>query len=155
MKFEELTSTVKENLLMETAMRIQEIFSDLYVSRKLDYKIIDDEDSLERLRLFAKWARGFEQTYHNTQEYDDDWIDLTDKVFTKMIINRYGITYRVTVSSFEYRTIDVKAGSANEAEKTIDKIIEEKGEEYVKKLATPYESGSYVVENEAFIVYER
>lgn len=62
--------------------------------------------------------------------------------------------YRVTIASFQYRTIDIRASSANKAEQIVQSEIE-KDEEYVNNhCPSPYEYGSYVVENEAFEVDE-
>lgn len=75
-KFDIVTGEVRENLLMETAMSIMEIYRDM-LSRK---EISSDElDSIALLQLFCDWAREFENTYFGTDEYEDDYLSLVDE----------------------------------------------------------------------------
>ena len=79
---------VKENLLMETAMRIQELFDDM--SNQFNPDKVDEIDSIERFQIFCDMARKFENDYYGTEEYDSDWISLTDEVFTKQLKEMFG-----------------------------------------------------------------
>ena len=79
---------VKENLLMETAMRIQELFCDM--SNQFNPDKVDEIDSIERFQIFCDMARKFEKKYYGTEEYDSDWISLTDEVFTKQLKEMFG-----------------------------------------------------------------
>ena len=79
---------VKENLLMETAMRIQELFDDM--SNQFNPDKVDEIDSIERFQIFRDMARKFENDYYGTEEYDSDWISLTDEVFTKQLKEMFG-----------------------------------------------------------------
>lgn len=77
--FEKLEPDVKENLLMETAMRIQETFDDMFYDNQLNHCNIAAEGSLERLLIFRGWAREFEDQYCNTDKYNDDFLWLSSE----------------------------------------------------------------------------
>lgn len=67
----------KEILLMETAMRIQEVFDDLWYTHRVSPKIIDYYGMAERYNLFCDWAIVFENKYCGTERYSDDWLELS------------------------------------------------------------------------------
>lgn len=70
---------VQENLLMETAMRIQEVFDEMWFSQHVNPDKIDATDSIERLQIFRDWAREFEDKYRDTERYEDDFIGLSEE----------------------------------------------------------------------------
>lgn len=70
---------VQENLLMETAMRIQEVFDEMWFSQHVNPDKIDATDSIERLQIFRDWAREFENKYRDTERYKDDFIGLSEE----------------------------------------------------------------------------
>lgn len=91
--FSEVTGERRENLLMETAMTIQEIFDDMFYGRLLDYdKIVGNNmcDSFERLHLFRDWAREFENEFYSTERYEDDFFGLSNDYFVKKINEEFG-----------------------------------------------------------------
>ena len=83
-KFDSVTGEARENLLMETAMIIMEIYRDMLnrgdiSSEMWETKFCTGElDSIALLQLFRDWAREFENTYYNTDDYNDDYIGLID-----------------------------------------------------------------------------
>ena len=83
-KFDSVTGEARENLLMETAMSIMEIYRDMLnrgdiSSEMWETKFCTGElDSIALLQLFRDWAREFENTYYNTDDYNDDYIGLID-----------------------------------------------------------------------------
>lgn len=76
--FDQVTGIRRENLLMETAMKIQEVFDDMFYARLLDMGKVEESDEIERMNLFKLWTREFENCYHGTEEYDNDFISLLD-----------------------------------------------------------------------------
>ena len=70
---------VQENLLMETAMRIQEVFDDMWYTQHINPDITDYYGSMERYTLFCDWAREFEDKYRDTERYEDDFISLSEE----------------------------------------------------------------------------
>ena len=66
-KFEMLEASVKEALLMETAMAINEEI----LSRIIPDDWIVNLGWLERYKLCKEWAREFENAYYGTDEYDN------------------------------------------------------------------------------------
>ena len=67
----------RENLLMETAMRIQEVFDDMWYTQHVNPDITDYYGSMERYHLFCDWAREFEERYCDTERYTDDFLELS------------------------------------------------------------------------------
>lgn len=88
--FSEVSGEVRENLLMETAMRIQEIFDDMFYARLLDPEKVEHVGSIERSQSFRDWAREFEETYYGTEEYEDDFISLSDAYAVNKISEKFG-----------------------------------------------------------------
>lgn len=82
-----------ENALMETAMRIQEVFDDMSYSCHVNPDKVDNYEPLERLQLFAEWAREFEQLYIDDPGYTDNFIELTEQFATTKINNEFGIDF--------------------------------------------------------------
>lgn len=80
-----MSQVVRENLLMETAMRIQELFDDMCYANQFNPDKVDMIDSISRFNIFRDMSREFENDYYDTEEYNDDWIGLTDEVFTKKL----------------------------------------------------------------------
>lgn len=90
MTFAKTTGEYRENLLMETAMRIQEVFDDMYFAHHLNPDKLDMTGSIERLQIFRDWAREFENTYFDTAEYEDDFIGLSDEFAQQKIKEEWG-----------------------------------------------------------------
>ena len=81
----------EQRLLMETAMRIMEVFCDMWYAQWLiNPDKIDTYDFFERLQLFCDWAEEFEEKYRGTEEYEDDFIGLSDEFATKKLIETFG-----------------------------------------------------------------
>lgn len=88
--FDQVTGIQREDLLMETAMRVQEVFDDMFYARLLDYKKVEESDPIERFQLFKYWAREFENKYHGTEEYDTDFWNLSDDFFIEKMQPLFG-----------------------------------------------------------------
>ena len=80
----------QQNALMETAMRIMDIYDDLMIAHKLNPDKTDAMEYLEKLQLFIDWAREYEYEYCDTTDYMDNFYIHTDEVFTKKIIEKFG-----------------------------------------------------------------
>lgn len=59
--------------------------------------------------------------------------------------------YRVTLSSYQYHTVDVEANSPDEAEKIVNEKLRTNEYSLVQHYNT-YDEGTYVVEGEAYEV---
>ena len=88
--FEELSTVERESSLMFSAMRCQEIYEDLRSLNKINPYRIMDTDSIEQLRIFSEWTRDFETEYHGSEEYNFDYIGLTDRYFKEQIACKWG-----------------------------------------------------------------
>ena len=80
----------QENLLMETAMRIQEVFDDMWFSQHVNPDKVDETDTAERLQIFSDWSREFEDKYRDTERYEDDFIDLSQEFAEAKIKEVFG-----------------------------------------------------------------
>lgn len=80
---------LKENLLMETAMRIQEVFDDMWFSHHINPDKVDETDSMERLQIFKEWTREFEDKYRDTERYEEDFIELSREFAEEKIKERF------------------------------------------------------------------
>ena len=66
--FDKLDAEVKQNLLMETAMAIMEIYYTITMPNEITGAYWE-----ERYEIFRAWALEFENKYYGTPEYDDDY----------------------------------------------------------------------------------
>ena len=80
----------QENLLMETAMRIQEVFDDMWFSQHINPDKVDATDTIERLQIFRDWAREFEDKYYGTDRYEDDFLELSREFAEEKIKETFG-----------------------------------------------------------------
>lgn len=85
-KFLEMPAFFQQNALMETAMRIQDTADFLRYTGDIHI----DCDEMELLQEFAEMAREFEYKYYDTERYSSDFLKLTDEVFRKELIEKYG-----------------------------------------------------------------
>lgn len=76
----------QQTALMETAMRIQDTADFL----RYTGDIAIDEDEMKLLCIFTEMAREFEYKYYGTDRYTDDFLKLTDEVFRKELLEKYG-----------------------------------------------------------------
>ena len=60
---------------MEAAMRIQEVFDDMWYTQHVNPDITDYYGSAERYGIFLEWAREFEYRYYQTERYEHDWYE--------------------------------------------------------------------------------
>lgn len=86
-KFLEQTAYVQTNALMETAMRLQDIADFLRYTGDISIGY----NEMELLQIFRTMAREFEYKYYDTNRYQDDFIKLTDEVFRKELIEKFGV----------------------------------------------------------------
>ena len=80
----------QENLLMETAMRIQEVFDEMWFSQHVNPDKVDATDTIERLQIFRDWSREFEDKYRDTERYEEDFINLSQEFAEKKIKEVFG-----------------------------------------------------------------
>lgn len=85
-KFLEMTAYFQQTALMETAMRIQDTADFLRYTGDIHI----DEDEMELLQIFTDMAREFEYKYYGTDRYSSDYLKLTDEVFRKELLEKYG-----------------------------------------------------------------
>lgn len=85
-KFLEMSSHFQQTALMETAMRIQDTADFL----RYTGDIAINEDEMKLLQIFTDMAREFEYKYFGTDRYSSDFLKLTDEVFRKELLERYG-----------------------------------------------------------------
>lgn len=85
-KFLALDPLIQQNALMETAMRIQDTADFL----RFTGDITIDEDEMRLLQIFTEMAREFEYKYFGTDRYSIDFLKLTDDVFRKELLERFG-----------------------------------------------------------------
>lgn len=90
-KFKDLCQDTRETLLMETAMRIMEVFCDMQYACHVNPYKVDRVGSIERLYMFSQWAKEFEEKYYGTEEYEDDFLYLSDKYAQERINEEFGI----------------------------------------------------------------
>ena len=88
--FDMQLASLKENLLMETAMRIQEVFDDMWFSQHINPDKVDTTDTMERLQIFRDWARKFENKYYGTDRYEDDFLELSREFAEEKIKEVFG-----------------------------------------------------------------
>ena len=79
--FLSLSPEAQQNSLMETAMRIMDLYTGLYS---------DFTDYMEMLKTFRAWAREYEYEFYDTKEYNDFWLEHTEKVFTIKLKSEFG-----------------------------------------------------------------
>ena len=78
----------RENLLIENACCIFEIYDLLLTEGKLDKDVIDYIDSLYQYRCFADWAREFEDD--RVAEDNEDYLSAIKNFATEKILNEWG-----------------------------------------------------------------
>ena len=98
-KFDTITGVRRENLLMETAMNIMDTYHDMLnreeiSSEKWEAKLHWRIDSIALLQLFCDLAREFENTYYDTDEYNDDYISLVDAFATEKLKEEFRLSER-------------------------------------------------------------
>lgn len=93
-EFEKLDRAQRQQRLMETSMRIMEVFNDMYYSHQLNPDKIDYYGSLERLQLFAEWSKEFENKYYTEDDdakYNTDFIELSGEFAQEKLNEYFGI----------------------------------------------------------------
>lgn len=85
-RFLEQPAYFQQTALMETAMRIQDTADFLRYTGDISI----DCDEMELLCIFTEMAREFEYKYYGTDRYTDDFLKLTDEVFRKELLEKYG-----------------------------------------------------------------
>lgn len=85
-----LDAIMFQNSFMISAMRIMEVFCDMSFAHRLNPDKVDRIDSIERLQLFCDWTKEFEEEYHGTNEYEDDYIGLSDEFAQKKLLEEFG-----------------------------------------------------------------
>ena len=81
-KFLKMPETFKQNALMESAMRCQELLEDLRRNGTID---TTDMDSFSVWQTICDLSREFEYEYYDTDEYSSDFLDISDTFFTKRL----------------------------------------------------------------------
>ena len=86
-KFLKLSAEFQQDALMETAMRVQETSDYLRVQGRIDLSNWDEHKLLE---IYRNMAKDFEYMYFESYRYENDYINFTWEVFTKLLIERFG-----------------------------------------------------------------
>lgn len=85
-----LSPEVQQEKLMETAMRIMDIFCDMcYCNRFNPYKL-EMTEFMQKLDLFSGWAREYEYAYYESDLYTEFWLEHTETIFTKKLMDEFG-----------------------------------------------------------------
>ena len=78
------------NTLMETAIRIQGIFDYLLYKGELSLDKIGDIDWFEQANLVRGWAYEYEETYKDTDDYENNFLDHSQKFAERKIKEKFG-----------------------------------------------------------------
>ena len=81
---------VQENALMETAMRIMDIYDDMSYAHNLNPDKTDSVDFMKKLSVFRDWAREYEYKFYGTEGYETFWLESTENYFTPLLKKEYG-----------------------------------------------------------------
>lgn len=88
--FNMLDPKVRENALMETAMRIMDVYCDMVYAHRLNPYMCDNIDYMELLQKFCEWAREYELEYYDTPEYTCNYKEHTETVFSEKLLKEFG-----------------------------------------------------------------
>ncbi len=88
--FGKVNSEVRERALMETAMRIMDIYDEMVYSQHLNPDKLDSMDYMEKLQLFTTWALEYEEEFFGTQSYEELYLDHTEEIFTTKLKKEFG-----------------------------------------------------------------
>lgn len=76
-----LSKKEQEDKLMETSMRIMDLYTGLYT---------DFTDYMSMLSTFTSWAREYEYANYGKENYEAFWLEDTEKYFTPMLKEEFG-----------------------------------------------------------------
>jgi len=88
--FDKADSKRRERALMETAIRIMDIYGEMMYSHHLNPDRVDSVDYAERLQLFTTWALEYEEEFFGTDDYEGDYLNHTEEIFTKKLSEEFG-----------------------------------------------------------------
>ena len=88
--FVKANSKVRERALMETAMRIMDIYDEMVYSQRLNPDKLYSVDYMEKLQLFTTWALEYEEEFFGTQSYEEFYLDHTEEVFITKLKKEFG-----------------------------------------------------------------
>ena len=88
--FVKANSKVRERALMETAMRIMDIYGEMVYSQHLNPDKLDSVDYMEKLQIFTTWALEYEETFFETDGYENFYLDHTEEYFTAKLKEEFG-----------------------------------------------------------------
>lgn len=88
--FAKADSKRRERALMETAMRIMDIYGEMMYSHHLNPDKLDSVDYVEKLQLFTTWALEYEEEFFETDDYEGDYLNHTEEIFTKKLKEEFG-----------------------------------------------------------------
>ena len=88
--FDRANSKVREKALMETAMRIMDIYDEMVYSQHLNPDKLDSVDYMEKLQLFTTWALEYDETFFGTDGYENFYLDHTEEYFTAKLKEEFG-----------------------------------------------------------------
>lgn len=78
------------NTYMETAIRFTEIFDDCVAACMVNPYKVDSLDWYERASIIMQWVRAFESEFSGTSDYEDNFLDLTERYVTNRIKEEFG-----------------------------------------------------------------
>ncbi|MBP3783829.1 MAG: hypothetical protein J6I68_11340 [Butyrivibrio sp.] len=88
--FDRATPKTRERALMETAMRIMDVYGEMVYSQYLSPDKLDSVDYMEKLQLFTTWALEYEEEFFETDDYENNYLDHTEKVFIAKLKSEFG-----------------------------------------------------------------
>ncbi len=88
--FDKANQRTRERSLMETAMRIMELYGEMSYSHHLNPDKLDSVDYMEKLQIFCTWALEYEEQFFDTDEYNGNWLCHTEDIFTAKLKEEFG-----------------------------------------------------------------
>jgi hypothetical protein len=88
--FDKANFRTREKSLMETAMRIMDIYGEMVYSQHLNPDKLDSVDYMEKLQIFTMWALEYEEEFFETDVYENDYLSHTEDIFTAKLKEEFG-----------------------------------------------------------------
>ena len=81
---------LQQDKLMETAMRIMDIYCDMCYCKRFNPYKLDSTEFMQKLDLFSGWAREYEYEHQDSEMYRDYWLEHTETIFSKKLMEEFG-----------------------------------------------------------------
>lgn len=89
-EFKKLGETAKQFRLMQTMQRCQEVFDILEIEGKIDSEKIGSIDWYDESAEKIDLCREYEETYCNTDAYEENYTDSTESFFRVKLLEKFG-----------------------------------------------------------------